>query len=185
MTVQYHKLKEETQDSIQKSRRNADDSNKMTHSLQDEIEKLKQTQKELLKDKQRLEQENDSLERRERVANASVQDLTEKLNKMIEDNAWLQTEVDEHTTKDQETMQRMKDEIRELKLELSLTTGKPRTPRSEGDALDSANAISTKTNGGPLPSHSASVDIVNEMIAMVKDVEQRLISNKRSGIVVS
>ncbi len=47
-----------------------------------------------------------------REASATAADLTEKLNKLLEDNAWLQTELEEQSSKTKESAQRMKDEIR-------------------------------------------------------------------------
>jgi hypothetical protein len=41
-----------------------------------------------------------------------MNDVTEKMNKLLEDNAWLQTEIEEQSSKAKETIQRMKDEIR-------------------------------------------------------------------------
>jgi hypothetical protein len=81
-----------------------------------------------MKEKRRLEQENDDLERKERYnytlllvmtitreQSATIADLTDKVNKLLEDNAWLQTELEEQSSRDKEIIQRMKDEIRGMK----------------------------------------------------------------------
>ena len=47
-----------------------------------------------------------------RELSASIQDITEKANKVIEENAWLQTEFDDQKAKSQEAIQRFRDEIR-------------------------------------------------------------------------
>jgi hypothetical protein len=94
--------------------------------LQNEKEKLDKSKQDLVRDKQRLEQQNDDLERRERFVlysycsfkiyerqfGATIQDLQERINKLTEDTAWYQTELEEQNLKSKEEVQRMKDEIR-------------------------------------------------------------------------
>lgn len=46
-----------------------------------------------------------------REALASVADLTEKLDKCFEENAWLQSELDEREEANRELIQRLRDEI--------------------------------------------------------------------------
>ncbi len=85
--------------------------------------------------KRQLEQDNDDLQRRQRYASnwlccilclllnstmefcncreaeASISDLSEKLDKYIEENACLQSEVEEVRARDEELIQRLKEEL--------------------------------------------------------------------------
>jgi len=182
MTSMYRRLKSEHDEMIEKSRRIAEDSGKMIHSLQDEAEALKKATKDLRREKQRLEQENDELERRVREADASLQDLTEKMNKTLEENSFLQTELEDVKNRSQETIQRMKDEMRDLKLELEILR---ETQPKNLDILKSEEtlptAISTSYNGAALV-HSrnkeGSIDLVDDILSLVKDMEWKLLSQK-------
>eukprot|EP01112_Ceratiomyxa_fruticulosa_P021549 TRINITY_DN761_c0_g1_i1.p1 TRINITY_DN761_c0_g1~~TRINITY_DN761_c0_g1_i1.p1 ORF type:complete len:379 (+),score=106.95 TRINITY_DN761_c0_g1_i1:239-1375(+) len=96
------------------------ESSAQIHTLQEEVQKYIHLKNELQSDVRRLEQENDTLERRERQASATNQDLSERLDKAIEENVWLQSELDEQKTLSLETIQRLREEIRDLKLEMSI-----------------------------------------------------------------
>jgi len=160
MTATFHRLKSETEEGTEKSRRSAEQSTQMTHNLQDEIDKLKKTLKQIQQEKQRIEQENDNLERRERESSASLLDLTEKVNKILEENVWLQTELEEQRTRSQEASQRSKEEIRDLKLEMTLshlTTKEPQPPKKKLDA-----------------SPQKSVILVDDLLTLVRDMEKKL-----------
>jgi hypothetical protein len=47
-----------------------------------------------------------------RQLSVSVQDLTKKLHQLMEENVVFQTELDEYRSGSQETIQRLKDELR-------------------------------------------------------------------------
>jgi len=204
VTSQYMRLKQEHEEALDKSRRVADESTKMVHSLQDELEKLKKLRVDLQKEKTRLEQENDNLERRERELTATVQDLTEKVNKLMEENAWLQTELEEQSVHSQELIQRSKEELRDLKLEMTLTTDHVArrssadlgaagvslgtSPVNGSGSLNGSGNTSptsaTTANGGTTTGSGrvpymrklkkGSIGLVDDMLNMVKDMEKRL-----------
>ncbi|EGG16610.1 Lis-interacting protein [Cavenderia fasciculata] len=100
------------------------ESSSLIASLQDEVDKLKHFKQSLLGDKRKLEQENDTLERRERASSASVQDLSEKLDRVMEENVWMQSELEESKQNADETIQRLREEMRELKQDISVKDNK-------------------------------------------------------------
>jgi len=181
LTSTYHRLKSEHEEMVEKSRRIAEDSGKMIHNLQEELDTLKKSNLELRKEKQKLEQDNDELERRVRESEASLQDLTEKMNKTLEENSFLQTELEETKTRSQEAQQRIKDEIRDLKLELSLErASKVDTPNKgkEVRVVPTANTNGQKTPPSPNAksprSTDGSIDLVDDILLLVKDMERKL-----------
>jgi len=195
---QYHRLKNDNEEAIEKGRRSSDDSAKMIHNLQDEVESARKSNKEFRRDKQRLEQENDELERRVRVAEASLHDLSEKLNKTLEENAWLQTELEERTNRSQESIQRLKDEIRDLQLEIIIINQKlmeqPQGEKSEQGVTEVTKPTEpesqTKKNSEPSRPRAfsngasslqangkgkeGSIELVDDILLLVKDMERKL-----------
>jgi len=188
LTSQYHRIKNEYEDSQDKSRRSTEDTNKMLHSLQDEVETLRKTTGELRREKRLLEQENDELETRVRVSEASLHDLSEKLNKTLEENAWLQTELEEKATRNQETVQRLKEEIKDLQSEIAALAQKlsETTPTHiERDTKPSPpNGAPSNTNGtsqvrstgilSKARGKEGSIDLVDDILSLVKDMEKKL-----------
>jgi len=175
LTISLEKMKEDYEQQLEKARRNTEESSKLIHSLQAELEKNGRSQRDLLREKQRLEEENDNLERKERQLTASLQDITEKSNRLLEENAWLQTELEEQKLKSQEVIQRFRDEVRELQLELSVANNPNVSSTSDGDITHvSDSKDDTKPNGFPhLTQNSSDVHLVNELLCLVRDMEQR------------
>ncbi|KAM3186758.1 hypothetical protein ACTXT7_003677 [Hymenolepis weldensis] len=92
--------------------------NRQVTSLQEEVNNLK-TEAAQRKDYIRqLEQTNDDLERSNRNALASVGDIEDRLNQVLEKNALLEVELYEKEELDV-YVQRLKDEVRELNQELN------------------------------------------------------------------
>jgi len=182
LRTQYRRTKSEHDESAEKSRRVTEESAKMIHNLQDEVAKLRKSEKDLLQQKQKLEQENDSLERKERQLDASVQDLTRKHQETIEENVVLQTELEEYKAGNQESVQRMKDELRDLKLELAVVDRTKTTNSDISTKLDRlSDQISLSDNEMPMNGNSeslGSISLVDEMLCLVKDMEQKLFSSK-------
>eukprot|EP01027_Heterolobosea_sp_BB2_P006349 GEZU01009604.1.p1 GENE.GEZU01009604.1~~GEZU01009604.1.p1 ORF type:complete len:184 (-),score=41.78 GEZU01009604.1:57-608(-) len=81
-------------------------------SLQNQIASLRSEKAQWLETKRQLEQTNDDLERKERMADATVQSLREALEKAIESSVWLQGEFEDFKRKSEETIQRQLDEIK-------------------------------------------------------------------------
>ena len=94
-------------------------SHKQISHLQEESAKLKSVKDEMQRYIRELEQKNDDLERNYRCAMFSLDEFESKLEHAVERNALLESELDE---KNQlaETVQRLRDEARDLKQELAV-----------------------------------------------------------------
>lgn len=101
-------------------------------SLQDEVAQLKAVREEVQKYVRELEQANDDLERAKRATVCSLEDFEQKLNQAIERNAILENELDEKETL-QESVQRLKDEARDLRQELAV---KEKEKKKPGEGLE-------------------------------------------------
>ncbi|KAM9973007.1 hypothetical protein ACTFIR_012378 [Dictyostelium discoideum] len=190
----YARLKNDHETIVDKLNTTNKESSKLINSLQDEVTKLQTTKQSLLEDKRRLEQDNDSLERRERNSSASVIDLSDKLDRVMEENVWMQSELEESKQVADETIQRLRDDIRDLRHELSVRERKPSS---------ASNSINGKSNGEKsinikrenptaynIPraqksqrqrtedtassSRASSLVVVNDLINLVTDLETRI-----------
>lgn len=199
VTSQFNRMKTDHEDAMDKSRRITEDSGKMIHRLQEETESLRTSTKDLKKEKQKLEQENDNLERKLRETDAAYQDLSEKMNRLLEENAHLQTELEEKNRLNQETIQRLKDDIRDLRLELSLSdkkadlsdlaaaVSKLDSVPSEEEKVSKERSAETspemphaQTNGKHF-GNAGSLGLVNDILFIVKDMQQRLHEREKAN----
>lgn len=129
-------------------------------ALQDEVAQLKAVREEVQKYVRELEQANDDLERAKRATVCSLEDFEQKLNQAIERNAILENELDEKETL-QESVQRLKDEARDLRQELAV---KEKERKKPGDGLEFSkdkennkeNKEPFKIEGSPLKSETTS-----------------------------
>ncbi|XP_060074836.1 nuclear distribution protein nudE homolog 1-like isoform X1 [Ylistrum balloti] len=96
--------------------------------LEDELAQVTAYKDELQKYIRELEQSNDDLERTKRATVVSLEDFEQRLNQAIERNAFLENELDEKENLG-ETVQRLKDEARDLRQELDVVTVKKTTPK--------------------------------------------------------
>ncbi|KAJ1097051.1 hypothetical protein NDU88_002180 [Pleurodeles waltl] len=101
-----------------------------------------------------LEQSNDDLERAKRATIMSLEDFEQRLNQAIERNAFLESELDEKENL-LESVQRLKDEARDLKQELAVQhkQEKPKTcigSSSEVEKIDTAIQASVSVPSTPL-----------------------------------
>ncbi|CAH1794386.1 unnamed protein product [Owenia fusiformis] len=88
--------------------------------LEDELAQVKAFKDELTKYIRELEQSNDDLERAKRATVTSLEDFELRLNQALERNAFLENELDEKADLSV-TVQRLKDEARDLRQELDVT----------------------------------------------------------------
>ena len=118
--------------------------NKSTHKqisqLQEDLAKFKAVKDEMQKYIRELEQKNDDLERTNRCAMFSLGEFESKLNEALERNAILESELDE---KDElaETVQRLRDEARDLKQELAV-----RQQKAQKDLLNQSSKLANANN---------------------------------------
>ncbi|XP_056144173.1 nuclear distribution protein nudE homolog 1 [Lampris incognitus] len=82
-----------------------------------------------------LEQANDDLERTKRATIMSLEDFEQRMNQVIERNAFLESELDEkeHLL---ESVQRLKDEARDLRQELAVQQKQERKPSLSSSTKD-------------------------------------------------
>ncbi|KAL6058088.1 hypothetical protein QOT17_015067 [Balamuthia mandrillaris] len=119
VTRAYSLLKTQTEEDMIKHQRNTAEAADTIEKMRVELETLKKEKVDLLQQRRRLEQDNDDLERREREATATNTDITMKLDQAIEETAWLRSEYEERVSKDEELIQRLREEINDQKSELA------------------------------------------------------------------
>ncbi|XP_034399285.1 nuclear distribution protein nudE homolog 1 [Cyclopterus lumpus] len=85
-----------------------------------------------------LEQSNDDLERTKRATIMSLEDFEQRMNHVIERNAFLESELDEKENL-LESVQRLKDESRDLRQELAVRQKERRPSSSLGKDTDRAD----------------------------------------------
>ncbi|KAG7491916.1 hypothetical protein MATL_G00008590 [Megalops atlanticus] len=100
-----------------------------------------------------LEQANDDLERAKRATIMSLEDFEQRMNHVIERNAFLESELDEKENL-LESVQRLKDEARDLRQELAVQQKQERRP-SLGPSKDTDKTEPLSRPQSGLPSHPA------------------------------
>lgn len=134
---------ESLKDKLQKSQ---NDSQVQISDLQEELTRVTATRDDLQKYIRELEQLNDDLERAKRAAVSSLEDFESRLNQAIERNAFLESELDEKEVL-KVTVQRLKDESRDLRQEMIIHTGsRPVYVKTNGNDLKSENIKNADSN---------------------------------------
>uniref|UniRef100_H2ZKZ5 NUDE domain-containing protein n=1 Tax=Ciona savignyi TaxID=51511 RepID=H2ZKZ5_CIOSA len=141
LTFEYEALKERYEKQQAERFRQVSD-------LQTEISKLTVANTELTKDVRELEQKNDDLERTNRsaVIIVSLEDFDHRLNQAYERNAFLESELDEKDSLSV-TVQRLRDEARDLHHELSVRQRKT----SESHKTEDKQPTTSQTEKVPVP----------------------------------
>jgi len=176
-------LKNEVDEWKQKFYQAKSECNVTATQLQREIDTLQSMKDKFIIKTRELELDNDDLERTERAAKSSLQDLENKYNKAIERNAILENELE---GKNQliVQVQRLKDELRDVNIELAIMKNKedgeygpPPTSTVAAARKSTKNSHSTlgKTDAS-LDPNSNPVKMVQEMVGRVKSLEARLVS---------
>ena len=88
--------------------------------FQQELIKAEGLLEETRKKNRKLEQENDDLERHKREAEAVVESLKEERDQILEQKICLQVEFDDLKVKNEETIQRLRQEVLELTSEVQV-----------------------------------------------------------------
>lgn len=118
---------------------------KRAAELEDELAQVAAYKDELQKYIRELEQANDDLERAKRATVVSLEDFELRLNQAIERNAFLESELDDKETL-LETVQRLKDEARDLKSEIGVTKRQVVTPVAGKSASKTSAAADTSVD---------------------------------------
>ncbi|KAM8843540.1 nuclear distribution protein nudE homolog 1 isoform 2-T2 [Synchiropus picturatus] len=170
-------------------------------TLEEELTETKAVRDHLQKYIRELEQSNDDLERTKRATIMSLEDFEQRMNQVIERNAFLESELDEKENL-LESVQRLKDEARDLRQELAVRQ-KERRPSSslgkDGDRTDllAANPVTPSKpmssfvtppassirrgdglTGTPLTTSAriSALNIVGELLRKVGNLESKLAS---------
>ncbi|KAJ1968418.1 NADH:ubiquinone oxidoreductase [Dimargaris xerosporica] len=179
----------------------------MNHSLMSvtrELDYVKSQQEKYKSRTRELEQDNDDLERFERAARSSLRDMESRYSRALERTVALEAEVEEKNQLLIE-VQRLKDELKDLNLELNLLRSRHNkaaeanggaAPPSLPSTLPSANAATAPASAIPRPARSRPslgaanasnpiaggdgmdnpVQMVQNIMGRVKDLETRLAS---------
>jgi len=119
------KLQTELDLTKNKARTAISESERLVTKLQEEVEVLQKSQNKLTEFKRKLEQENDDLEEREREHTESIQQLNENLEKALLSKILLESQIEDLSEqKNVEDIQRLKDEVVDLKSELTVREAK-------------------------------------------------------------
>lgn len=191
LLAQHKRLKEEHENTVEKMTRSSRESSTLINNLQEELSRVTQSRNNVQQNVRKLEQENDTLEQRERVLTVSVGDLQDRLERVMEENVWLQSELDEQRIQADEQTQRLRDDIRDLKLEISILERKQPTEQSHVKLKREHNETKEE-EGKPRPSKTArrahlppgvptapnigaaAISMVSDMLSLVKDLEVRI-----------
>uniref|UniRef100_A0A4W4GX53 NUDE domain-containing protein n=1 Tax=Electrophorus electricus TaxID=8005 RepID=A0A4W4GX53_ELEEL len=125
--------------------------------LEDDLGQTRSIKEQLLKYVRELEQANDDLERAKRATITSLEDFEQRLNQAIERNAFLESELDEKESL-LVSVQRLKDEARDLRQELAVRERQPdltrmsapSSPTPDNEKTDSAVQASLSLPATPL-----------------------------------
>ncbi|XP_026539124.1 nuclear distribution protein nudE homolog 1 [Notechis scutatus] len=119
------------------------DGQRQISALEEELGQVTATRDQLQKYIRELEQCNDDLERAKRATIMSLEDFELRLNEAIERNAFLESELDEKESL-LESVQRLKDEARDLRQELAVQQ-KQEKPKASVDGSLAARRTDTAT----------------------------------------
>ncbi|KAF7655839.1 hypothetical protein LDENG_00049340, partial [Lucifuga dentata] len=97
-----------------------------------------------------LEQANDDLERAKRATIMSLEDFEQRMNQVIERNAFLESELDEKENL-LESVQRLKDEARDLKQELAVQQKQQKQDRKPSLSTAAKGPSSSSSSSACLP----------------------------------
>uniref|UniRef100_A0A3Q0SJG9 NudE neurodevelopment protein 1 n=1 Tax=Amphilophus citrinellus TaxID=61819 RepID=A0A3Q0SJG9_AMPCI len=122
-------------------------------SLEGDLAETTAIREQLHKYIRELEQANDDLERAKRATIMSLEDFEQRMNQVIERNAFLESELDEKENL-LESVQRLKDEARDLRQELAVQQKQQvqdRKPSLSSAAKDLSSSTSSSSAGLPTP----------------------------------
>ncbi|KAM8933575.1 nuclear distribution protein nudE homolog 1 [Pelodytes ibericus] len=135
-------------------------------SLEGDLSQTKSVLDQLQKYIRELEQANDDLERAKRATIMSLEDFEQRMNEAIERNAFLESELDEKENL-LESVQRLKDEARDLRQELAVQQEKPKSVECgspDTGRKDTAVQASISVPSTPLSHRGSPAGLVSPML---------------------
>lgn len=156
--------------------------NTTTTSLQRELDTLRQESQKLKVRLRDLELGNDDLERNERVVASSLADIEARYSKALEEKILLEHELLDKANVEEE-LQRVKDELRDSSVEISILKDQLTAARSRAPSIVTENSSSTTTSSLFPPPSAASSDDNLLSTPPPPDLElSDLSSNEKSSI---
>lgn len=131
--------------------------NTTTTSLQRELDTLRQESQKLKVRLRDLELGNDDLERNERVVASSLADIEARYSKALEEKILLEHELLDKANMEEE-LQRVKDELRDSSVEISILKDQLTAARSRAPSIVTETSSSTVSSLFPPPSTASSDD---------------------------
>ncbi|MED6236210.1 hypothetical protein ATANTOWER_005919 [Ataeniobius toweri] len=119
-------------------------------TLEEDLAETKAVRDHLQKYIRELEQSNDDLERTKRATIMSLEDFEQRMNQVIERNAFLESELDEKENL-LESVQRLKDEARDLRQELAVRQKERRPSSSLGKDSDRSEMLRSSSPNPSIP----------------------------------
>ncbi|XP_048869420.1 nuclear distribution protein nudE-like 1-B isoform X2 [Brienomyrus brachyistius] len=163
LQTENQRLKSEAEVLKEKLEQQYTQSYKQISTLEDELGQTQGIKEQLHKYVRELEQANDDLERAKRATIVSLEDFEQRLNQAIERNAFLESELDEKESL-LVSVQRLKDEARDLRQELAVRERQtdtrmsaPSSPTLDSDKTDSGVQASLSLPATPLCKNMDSV----------------------------
>jgi len=136
------------------------ETNRTIIDLQKELHHHKTQRDSLVKYVRDLEQTNDDLERAKRAAVVSLEDFETRLNQAIERNAFLESELDDKEAM-AITVQRLKDEARDLRYELQIRHRQATPPPKIPDNDLCCDKIQSPVDSNKLTTESETQTVAN------------------------
>ncbi|KAM9843531.1 nuclear distribution protein nudE homolog 1-like [Aulostomus maculatus] len=145
-----NRLRTELENYKEKYETQHSDACRQISSLESDLAEATADRDQLHKYIRELEQANDDLERTKRATIMSLEDFEQRMNQVIERNAFLESELDEKENL-LESVQRLKDEARDLRQELAVQQKQPVPDRksSLSAATKEPSASSSSTLAAP------------------------------------
>ncbi|KAF9905215.1 NADH:ubiquinone oxidoreductase [Linnemannia zychae] len=143
-------MKQEVEDWKEKYHQAVKESNANINQLSRQLEILKQQLADFIKTRRELEQENDQLEKTERAATWSMQEITTKYDAAVERMAILENEVSTKASLSEE-VQRLKDELRDANVELEIMKANQPGLEKSNNNLSSYNGSTSSLVEGQTP----------------------------------
>ncbi|KAJ1959572.1 NADH:ubiquinone oxidoreductase [Dispira parvispora] len=122
--------------------------NESLSSMTRELDFVKSQQEKYKSRTRELEQDNDDLERFERAARSSLRDMESRYSRALERTAALEAELEEKNQL-MIDVQRLKDELKELNLELNLLRSRQHKANAAQSTGSAANGVPTSAVGLP------------------------------------
>ncbi|KAI9236753.1 MAG: hypothetical protein BYD32DRAFT_437159 [Podila humilis] len=139
-------MRQEAEEWKEKYHQALKDSNANINQLTRQLDQLKLQTEMFIKKERELEQDNDDLERTERAAKWSLQELERKYNVALEKTAMLEGEVSAKNAL-AEDVQRLKDELRDANVELAVMKSNQAANASTASLSSYAGSTSSLTGG--------------------------------------